>query len=48
MTNSKNEPLKSPKENTNPACDEPKIWFESLNAAEQTLDEEEMRLLKQR
>ncbi len=28
--------------------DEPKIWFESLNAAAQTLDEEEMRLLMQR
>ena len=31
-----------------PGEDEPKIWFESLNAAEQILDEEEMRLLMQR
>ena len=31
-----------------PGEDEPKIWFESLNAAEQILDEEEMRLLIQR
>jgi predicted transcriptional regulator len=31
-----------------PGADEPKIWFESLNAAEQILDEEEMRLLIQR
>ena len=29
-----------------PKADEPKIWFESLNAAAQVLDDEEMRRLK--
>lgn len=29
-----------------PKADEPKIWFESLNAAAQILNEDNMRLLK--
>ena len=40
--------LKIAKGEYKPGADEPKIWFESLNAAEQILDEEEMRLLMQR
>lgn len=40
--------LKIAKGEYKPGGDEPKIWFESLNAAEQILDEEEMRLLIQR
>ena len=40
--------LKIAKGEYKPGEDEPKIWFESLNAAEQILDEEEMRFLIQR
>ncbi len=40
--------LKIAKGEYKPGEDEPKSWFESLNAAAQTLDEEEMRLLMQR
>ena len=29
-----------------PKADEPRIWFESLNAAAQVLEDEEMRRLK--
>ena len=39
--------LKIAKGEYKPGADEPKIWFESLNAAAETLDEEEMRLLVQ-
>ncbi len=39
--------LKIAKGEYKPGEDEPIIWFESLNAAAETLDEEEMRLLVQ-